>query len=233
MVGGIGTFAAWVVVISLDLSTLAAGLAWMVIGAVVYVLFRRHQGLSLTRTVKVQSLEPLGVEEVEYQSVLIAFDEDPFNEEMVATAMALAARKRRAVHVISMLSVPRNLPLDARLDPKESGAQSKVEQAKVQGGQRVSGRVVRVRPGQAAGAIVVAAREIGAAAIVMQLRYRAGQPVYSKTLQTVLAKRPCRVIVAANPEEARARVVSPGPHKAQRRRVMMEKGERPVWTRSD
>ena len=211
MVGGIGTFAAWVVVISLDLSTLAAGLAWMVIGAVVYVLFRRHQGLSLTRTVKVRSLEPLGVEEVEYQSVLIAFDEDPFNEEMVATAMALAARKRRAVHVISMLSVPSNLPLDARLDLKESGAQSKVEQAKVQGGQRVSGRVVRVRPGQAPGAIVVAAREIGAAAIVMQLRYRAGQPVYSKTLQTVLAKRPCRVIVAANPEEARARVVSPGP----------------------
>ena len=38
----------------------------------------------------------------------------------------------------------------------------------------------------------------------MQLRYRAGVPMYSKTLQTVLAKRPCRVLVAANPEGARA-----------------------------
>jgi APA family basic amino acid/polyamine antiporter len=54
---------------------------------------------------------------------------------------------------------------------------------------------------------VKAAREIGAAAIVMQLRYRAGVPIYSKTLQTVLAKRPCRVIVAANPEVARAGIV--------------------------
>ena len=29
----------------------------------------------------------------------------------------------------------------------------------------------------------------------MPLRYRAGAPLYGKTLQTVLAKRPCRVIV--------------------------------------
>jgi APA family basic amino acid/polyamine antiporter len=211
VIGGIGTFAAWVVVISLDLSTLAAGATWMLIGVIIYVLFRRHQELSLTETVKVQSLEPLGVEEVEYQSVLVAFDDDPFNEEMVATAMALGARKRRALHVISLLPVPSNLPLDARLDVEERAAQAKVEQAKLQGGQRVTGGVVRVRPGQSAGAIVEAAQEIGAAAIVMQLRYRAGQPVYSKALQTVLAKRPCRVIVAANPEEARAGIVTPVP----------------------
>ena len=212
VIGGIGTFAAWVVVISLDLSTLAAGVTWMVIGVIIYVLFRRHQGLSLTETVKVASLEPLGVEEVEYQSVLVAFgNDDPFNEEMVATAMALAARKRRAIHVVSVLIVPSNLPLDARLDAEEGRAQSKVEQAKLQCGRRVTGAVVRVRPGQSAGAIVDAAREIGAAAIVMQLRYRAGEPVYSKTLQTVLAKRPCRVIVAANPEVARAGIVAAAP----------------------
>jgi len=211
VVGGFGTFAAWVVVISLDLSTLAAGVTWMAVGMIGYVLFRRHQGLSLTETVKVHSLEPLGVEEVEYQSVLVAFDEDPFNEEMVATAMALAARRRRAIHVISVLPVPTNLPLDARLDAEERLAQAKVERAKLQCGQRVSGGVVRVRPGQAAGAIVAAAREIGAAAIVMQMRYRAGQPIYSKTLQTVLAKRPCRVIVTANPEQARAGIVAPAP----------------------
>ena len=35
----------------------------------------------------------------------------------------------------------------------------------------------------------------------MPLRYRNGTPLYGKTLQTVLAKRPCRVIVAAEPGE--------------------------------
>ena len=36
----------------------------------------------------------------------------------------------------------------------------------------------------------------------MPLRYRNGSPLYGKTLQTVLAKRPARVIVAAQPGEA-------------------------------
>ena len=212
LIGGLGTGTAWIVVMALNLRTLVIGVAWMVVGLAVYVLYRRHQGLTLADTAKVQSLEPLGVEEVEYQSVLVAFDQDdPFNEEMVGTAKALAARRRRAIHLVSLITVPAHLPLDARLDADESRAQAKIERAKLIAGQRVSGSVVRVRPGQAAGAIVEAAREIGAAALVMQLRYRAGQPVYSKTLQTVLAKRPCRVIVAANPEEARAGIVPLAP----------------------
>ena len=49
-------------------------------------------------------------------------------------------------------------------------------------------------------AIADEARDIEAAAIVMQLRYRDGTPLYGKALQTVLAERPCRVIVAAEPK---------------------------------
>jgi len=212
VIGGLGTFGAFVVAMVLDPVVLAVGGGWMVVGTTGYWLYRRRQELPLTKLVKVQSLEPLGVEEVEYQSVLVAFgSDDPFNEEMVATAMALAARKRRAIHVVSALVVPSNLPLDAKLDAEEGLAQAKVERAKLQCGQRVSGDVVRVRPGGSAQAIVERAREIGAGAIVMQLRYRAGQPIYSKTLQTVLAKRPCRVIVSASPELARAGIVAAAP----------------------
>ena len=211
LIGGLGTFTAWVVVISLDLSTLAAGVTWMLVGTLIYVLFRRHQGLSLTETAKVASLEPLGVEEVEYKSVLVAFEDDPFNDQMVGTAKALAAKRRRAIHVVTLINVPTHLPIDASLDAEEGAAQAKIERAKLICGQRVTGTVIRVRPGQAGGAIVELAREIGAAAVVMQLRYRAGTPLYSRTLRTVLEKRPCRVIVAASPEEARAGIVAPAP----------------------
>ena len=48
----------------------------MVLGIAVYVLYRRNQGLPLTETVKVVLPEPLGVEEVEYRSVLVAFEDD-------------------------------------------------------------------------------------------------------------------------------------------------------------
>jgi basic amino acid/polyamine antiporter, APA family len=203
VVGGLGTFAAWVVVISLDLGTLAAGSAWMVAGLLTYYFYRRYQGLPLLQTVKVESLTPLGVEDVEYRSVLIAFREEPFSDETVATALALATKRRRAIHVLSLIEVPTYLALDADLPEQESEARSKIERAKLICGLRVSGEIERVRPGQAGAKIIERAKELDAAAIVMQLRYRNGTPLYSKTLQTVLAARPTRVIVAATPGEAR------------------------------
>jgi basic amino acid/polyamine antiporter, APA family len=211
--GGLGTFAAWVIVMALHTSTLIAGALWMALGIAVYVAYRRRQGLPLRATVKVATLEPLGVSEVEYRSVLVATGaQDPFPEEAITTAAALAARRRRAIHVLSLVAVPVNLPLDADLPAAESAAQSKIEQAKLIAGQRVSGRVKRVRPGQAGQAIVDEAKAIKAAAIVMPLRYRNGSPLYGRTLQTVLAKRPARVLIAAHPSEA--------PGEPQRRRPL-------------
>jgi basic amino acid/polyamine antiporter, APA family len=205
VLGGLGTFSAWIVVMALNLRTLVVGAAWMLLGIAIYYLYRQRCDLPFVETVKVVTPEPLGVEEVEYQSVLVAFEEEPFSEEAVATAARLAARRRRGIHVLAIVNVPTNLPLDAPLEEPESEAQSKIEQAKLIGGMRVTGSVQRVRPGQAGQAIVEEARAIKAAAIVMPLRYRNGTPLYGKTLQHVLAERPCRVIVAAQPGE-RARV---------------------------
>ena len=168
VLGGLGTFAAWIVVMALNPRTLVVGIGWMVLGVAVYVLYRRNQKLPLTETVKVVTPEPLGVEEVEYRSVLVGFEDDePFSEEMVATAVKLASKRRRGIHVHSMLTVPTNLPLDAEMRDAEAAAQSKVEQAKLIGGQRVTGHVERVRPGQAGYSIADEAKMIKAAAIVV------------------------------------------------------------------
>jgi len=203
LLGGMGTFAAWIVVMALNNRTLAIGAGWMLFGLALYIVYRRTQRLPLRETVKVVSPEALGVEEVEYESVLVAFEEDPFSEEMMATAARLAARRRRGIHVISLIDVPTHLPLDAPLETEEGDAQSKIERAKLICGQRATGHVERVRPGGAGHAIIEEARAIKAAVIVMQLRYRNGMPLYGKTLQGVLGERPCRVIVVAEPETAR------------------------------
>jgi basic amino acid/polyamine antiporter, APA family len=198
ILGGFGTFAAWIVVMALNTRTLLIGIGWMVAGLAIYMLYRRSQGLGLRQTVKVITPEPLGVEEIEYRSVMVAFEDDePFSEEMVATAVKLASKRRRGIHIHSLLTVPTNLPLDAELRAAEAEAQSKIEQAKLIGGQRVSGHVERVRPGQAGYSIAAEAKLINAAAVVLWLRYRDGRPLYDKTLQTVLAERPCRVIVVS------------------------------------
>jgi basic amino acid/polyamine antiporter, APA family len=203
--GGLGTFAAWIVVMALNPRTLVIGAIWMALGISIYLLYRRSQGLSPAQTHKVVLPEPLGVEEVEYKSVLVAFEDDePFSEQTMATAIKLAAKRRRAIHVISSITVPSHLPLDAGLRDQEETARSKIEQAKLIGGLRVSGHVHRVRPNQAGHSIAEEARELKASALVMGLRYRDGAPLYGKTLQTVLAERPCRVIVVGEPERARS-----------------------------
>jgi basic amino acid/polyamine antiporter, APA family len=149
------------------------------------------------------------VAEVEYKSILVAFDDDePFSDQTMATAVKLASKRRRGIHVAAVVTVPNHLPLDAPLDEAEAAAQSKVEQAKlVGGGLRVDGHVHRVRPNQAGHSIAEEAREIKASAIVMGLRYRNGMPLYGKTLQTILSERPCRVILVGEPGRARGPVI--------------------------
>ncbi len=175
VLGGLGTSGAFVVAMVLDPIVLVTGGGWMIVGTLLYVGYRRYKQLPLAETVMVESLTPLGVEEVEYRSVLVAFaDDDPFSEEAVATAKALAARRRRAIHVLTLVTVPANLPLDAELNGGELGARTKIEQAKLICGQRVSASIEHIRMGQAGKAIVDEAKAINAAAIVMPLRYRNG-----------------------------------------------------------
>ncbi len=189
------------IVIALHSDDRAGGGRMDGLGVLLYWAYRRRQQLPLRETVKVVTPEPLGVEEVEYKSVLVVFESDSFSDEAVATAARLAARRRRGIHVFAIVTVPTHLPLDAALEDAESEANSKIEQSKLIGGLRVTGHIERVRPGQEARAIIEEAQSIKAAAVVMPLRYRNGKPLYGKTLQTVLAKRPTRVIVAAQPGE--------------------------------
>jgi APA family basic amino acid/polyamine antiporter len=84
---------------------------------------------------------------------------------------------------------------------QEGDAQRKVEEARLIGGQRVTGHVARVRPGQAGYSVADEAALIKAEAIVIGLRRRGGMPLYDKMLQTVLGERPCRVIVVSDPTD--------------------------------
>ena len=132
--------------------------------------------------------------------MLVVFRGGEFADEVVATAQAVAARRRRAIHVLAFAHVPVELPLDAELGEADEEARSVIERAKLICGQRVTGEVRHVRPGQAGQAIIEQAKEIDAAVIVMPLRYRNGKPMFSKALRTVLAKRPSRVMVVARPD---------------------------------
>ena len=86
--------------------------------------------------------------EAEYDSVLVAFDEHGYVPEVMATAARMAARKRRGIHVLVTIAVPASSPIDAALPEQEAAAESIIEEAKVQGGRRVTGHWEKVRAGQ-------------------------------------------------------------------------------------
>ena len=196
VVGGVGTLLAFLTVTALHFEVAAAGAGWLLIGAVVYVLFRHRQGLDLLTTVKVAIPRPAVETEAEYQSVLVAFEERGYVPDVIATAARLAARRRRNIHVLVTISVPASIPIDAVLPDQEAAAQSIIEQAKLQAGRRVSGRWEKVRAGQTGRRIVDEARAMKAEAIVMPM----SRDGFGRALQTVLRERPCRVIVESIPE---------------------------------
>ena len=198
VIGGIGTGLAFVVVTALHPDVAASGLAWLALGIGIYVWYRHRQELDLFSTVKVAIPRPVTETEAEYESILVAFDGDHYYPQAVATAAKLAARRRRGIHVLVTLTVPASSPLNADLPDQELAARAIIEQARIQGGRRVTGHVERVRAGQAGRTIVDEARELRARAIVMPLPRRGGS-VFGKTLETVLAHRPCRVIIESEP----------------------------------
>ncbi|HET8949840.1 MAG TPA: universal stress protein [Solirubrobacteraceae bacterium] len=197
--GGAFTAVAFVVIAILNKPVALVGIAWLVLGIAVYTAFRRRHGLDLTSTVKVAIPQPVVDHEAEYDSVLVPVS-DGYDEHVMATATKLAARKRRGMHVVSFLIVPHSLPIDAPMKEAEAEAESVIEQARVQGGRRVSGHVERIRPGQAGRRIVEEAIDMRAAAIVLALPRRVdGASLFGKTLETVLAERPCRVVIESMP----------------------------------
>jgi APA family basic amino acid/polyamine antiporter len=194
--GGLGTGIALVVATVLDVRVFASGFAWLAVGIAIYVVYRRRHGLSLTETHKIVTPKPVVEHEVEYESILVAFEDSRYSPEAVATAQRLAARNRRGIHVVVTITVPSNSPIDAEMPVEEGRAASVIDSARVRGGRRVTGHWEKVRPGQAGRRIVEEAREIRARAVVMELPpRRAGSSLFGKTIETVLTERPCRVII--------------------------------------
>ncbi len=194
--GGLGTLAAFIAVTFLNFVVLVFGGLWLALGMTVYFLYRRHLGLRPTETKKIITPDPIVEHEVEYESILVAFEDGNYSSEAIAMAVRLAARRRRGIHVLVTISVPQNAPIDATMPDAEAKAQAAVDQARVRGGRRVTGHYEKVRAGGAGRRIVSEAREIHARAIVMPLpAKRAGSSLFGRTLETVLAERPCRVII--------------------------------------
>lgn len=202
VIGGLGTGAAWITVMALHSNTLLAGTAWLVVGLIVYVAYRRHVGLSLGETSKISLPQPTGAKPVAYANVLTAFQDNAYSSEALATAASFAAKGGSGIHVVVTIEVPRHLELEVPSDAAERRARTIIETARLGArGHRVTGEILRVREGEAGNRIVEKALETSAEAIVMPMPKTRTGGTFNKTLQDVLSKRPCRVLVVSKPAQ--------------------------------
>ena len=133
VIGGIGTFAAWVSVIVLHVDARYVGIGWMVVGLVGYVVYRRRQGLDLVSDYRIERRErPASFIELEYHSALVPI----FGTDVDASALRAAAKlvgEDATVEAVYILRVPNQLSLDAGLEQEEALGLSVLESAKVAG----------------------------------------------------------------------------------------------------
>jgi APA family basic amino acid/polyamine antiporter len=213
VIGGMGTFAAWLSVLALHVDARYVGTGWMVLGLLGYVYYRRSQGLDLTSHHKIERRErPAFFVELEYHSAIVPI----FGTDVDASALRAAAKlvgEGATVDAIYILRVPNQLSLDAGLHEEEQLGISVLESAKLAGrkaGLKVQTRLIRTRsPGAA---IVEEAERRNAEIIYLGTAHAPpSERALGPTAAYLLAHRPCRVVIetsavdgAGGPPDGRA-----------------------------
>ena len=202
LVGAALTFVVWVDAVATHVGARYAGPAWLAVGLVIYVGVRRSRGEGLFEPV-ISADEHLGLAEAEFSKILVPMKLGEIGEEMIATAVKLAQEGGAAVEALYVIQVPLDLPLDAELADADERAAASLAEATLLGadyGVQVNGATVRARSiGQA---IVDEARARDADLIVLgsSPRWRRQSRFFSPTVDYVLRKAPCEVLIVAFPQ---------------------------------
>jgi APA family basic amino acid/polyamine antiporter len=231
VLGALLSGAGWITVLVLHAGARYVGLAWLLGGLALYVVYRRSDGNSLLKRVTIpESALRRESPRAEFGSLLVPIFGKPLDDDIVQTAGRLAGEVRddvdeegATIEAIWVFEMPMSLPIDARLpEPQVRRAQEALRRAKAVGeeyeGVHVQTAMVRAR--RAGEAIVREAKRRGVEAIVLAAeepsRVRGGalfggsggplDNYVGEVTKYVLRKAECRVILtapAAEPGPAR------------------------------
>ena len=202
LVGALLTFTIWIVAVSTHVGARYAGPAWLMLGLALYVVVRKSHGEGLLERV-VSADEHVGLAEAEYSRILVPMKLGDIGEEMIATAVKLAQESGATVDALHVIRVPLDQALDAELWDEEERAEASLAEAKLLGadhGVEVHGHTVRARSiGQA---ILDEAERLNSDLIVLgsSPRWRRQSRFFSPTVEYVLKKAPCEVLIVAFPQ---------------------------------
>jgi basic amino acid/polyamine antiporter, APA family len=202
VVGSVLTFAIWIIAMATHPGARYAGPVWLVAGLIVYVFVRRAHGEGLTQ--RVVSADEQSLADVpQFRRILVPMKLGIIGEEMLATAVKLAAEHGATVEALHVVRVSLDLPLMAQLAEEEEQAEVALNEARALGADHdveVIGTTVRAR---AIGrAIVDHALATGSDLIVVgsSPRWRRQSRFFSPTVDYLLRTAPCEVLIVAFPQ---------------------------------
>ncbi len=203
LVGAPLTLVVWVLALLTHDGARYAGTAWLALGLAIFVVVRRAGRHGLLEHVAPVATLPAGAE---FGRILVPLKLGDIGEEMVATAIALAKERALEIEAVTVVRVPRKYPLEGPL-PSDIAAQvdAALDEARLLGeehGVEVRTGVLRAR--SIGHAIVDEARSRGADLVVMgsSARWRRQSRFFSPTVDFVLRRAPCEVLVVAFPEDS-------------------------------
>ncbi len=213
VIGGICTFAVWCIILYYKPLSGFIGIAWVGVGIVAYVIFRKAQGYSLTATVKSPDLPASLQEDVVYDQLLVPVRDTVVSEEMMVLACQLATERNSSIDALYVIEVPLNLPIDASL-PEERQRAGRILERAAQAADMFN---VKLTP------VVVTARSAGRAIVEeaiarrseviilgSQSKRRIADKVFGRTIDYVLDNLPCEAIINVIPKHAKTGAVAAG-----------------------
>jgi APA family basic amino acid/polyamine antiporter len=212
LIGAPLTFAIWIAALATHEAARVVGPLWLVLGAVVFLLSRRYGREPLLGPVTPAKGQLDPAEEGAWERILVPLKIGLIGEEVLATVIRLAAERGATVSVIHVVRVPLELPLDAPMHDAEERAEASIADAKLlaaEHGVTVEGEIVRARAlGEA---IVEQATRQSVDLIVMGSapRWRRQSRFFSPTVDYVLRRAPCEVMVVAYPQGVLDEIAEP------------------------
>ncbi|MGZ5397754.1 MAG: amino acid permease [Mycobacterium sp.] len=204
VIGGIGTFTVWCVVVATHPEGRLIGFIWMGIGLATYVIYRKAKGYSLTKTVEKVVIPETMQADIDYNQILVPIVGSRITDEMMVLACQLATEKKSSIDGLYVIEVPLNLPLDARLVNERQKAARVLKAAAAIASQfkvKFTPHIVTAR--QAGRAIVAEAIDRRSEVIILGTtrKRRIGDLVFGRTADVVLGHAPCEVLLNLVPRE--------------------------------
>ena len=200
--GGIATGASFLVLVVQNPSPRWAGLGWMVLGLIGYVVYRSRWVHAPVREI-VKAPPAMGPAlALEYRRLLVPIVPGQPSDAAMDVACRLAAERGSRIVALSVLEVPLDLALTAELPEAEAEANRELDEAMAIGDSYGVRVLTRIERAHAAGPAIVTEADARDAEIIVlgsprRMLTAQQAAVFGKTVDYVLKHASCRVLVTA------------------------------------